>query len=150
MDIVLLTHMYSGTSAERRSEGYQRVQEPSRGMKKNVLIVDDEPEICLLLQAILAKQGIAAISANSLAQARQNLQQGNYDGVFLDVNLPDGKGYELIPELKVGYPKIRVIVISAMDQERTNAMQAGTHLFLPKPLDLRTILASLKEVGLMN
>ncbi len=142
--------MHTGTNAEQRVERHQRIQGSDRGMKMNMLIVDDEPEICLLLQAILAKQGIAAISANSLAQARQNLEQGRFDGVFLDANLPDGKGYELIPELKAGQPQIRVIVISAMDQERTNAMQAGTHLFLPKPLDLRTILASLKEVGLMN
>lgn len=142
--------MYRGMNADRRVEQYQRIQEPGRGMKMNMLIVDDEPEICLLLEAILAKQGITAVSANSLAQARQSLQHGRFDGVFLDVNLPDGKGYDLIPELKAGLPKVRVIVISAMDQERTNAMHAGTHLFLPKPLDLRTVLSSLKQVGLTN
>ena len=116
----------------------------------NVLLIDDEPEICLLLQAILARQGITSTSANSLAEARENLKLGTFDGVFLDVNLPDGKGYDLIPELKATYPDIRVIAISAMDQERSSAMKAGTHLFLPKPLNLRTILDSLKEVGLVN
>lgn len=116
----------------------------------NILLIDDEPEICLLLRAILARQGHASTSVHSLADARRSLEHGRYDGVFLDVNLPDGKGYELIPELKARYPHIRVIVISAMDQERPGAMNAGADLFLPKPMDLRTILESLKEVGLVN
>lgn len=115
-----------------------------------MLLVDDEPEICLLLQAILVRQGMASTGVNSLAEARKSLASGDYDGVFLDVNLPDGKGYDLIPELKASRPHTRVIVISAMDQERASAMSAGADLFLPKPLDLRAILGSLREVGLVN
>ena len=115
-----------------------------------MLLVDDEQEICLLLQAILAQQGISSTGAHSLGEARMSLKLGAFDGVFLDVNLPDGKGYELIPELKATYPHIRVIVISAMDQERTSAMNAGADLFIPKPLDRRTILGSLKEIGFSN
>ncbi len=115
-----------------------------------MLLIDDEPEICLLLQAILRRQGVTANGAHSLGQARESLKLGNYDGVFLDVNLPDGKGYDLIPELKRKHPNIRVIVISAMDQERASAMSAGADLFLAKPLHLHTILGSLKEVGLVH
>lgn len=115
-----------------------------------MLLVDDEQEICLLLKAILLRQGLVSMGVHSLAEARQSLKLGDYDGVFLDVNLPDGKGYELIPELKASSPNTRVIVISAMDQERASAMSAGADLFLPKPLDLRTILGGLREVGLVH
>ena len=115
-----------------------------------IRLVDDEPEICLLLKAILLRQGVVSMGVHSLAEARKSLQLGDYDGVFLDVNLPDGRGYELIPELKANRPDTRVIVISAMDQERASAMNAGADLFLPKPLDLRTILGSLREMGLVN
>ncbi len=123
---------------------------PGRIMNPKILLIDDESEICLLLQAILARQGFHSTSAHSLKEARQSLKSARFDGVFLDVNLPDGRGYELIPELKMMYPSIRVIVISAMDQERHGAMNAGADLFIPKPLDLRTILGSLKDVGLLN
>lgn len=119
-------------------------------MDMRMLLVDDEHETCLLLQAILARQGVASTGAHSLGEARRSLKLGAFDGVFLDVNLPDGKGYELIPELKATYPHIRVIVISAMDQERSSAMNAGADLFIPKPLTRHTILGSLKEVGLVN
>jgi two-component system OmpR family response regulator len=142
--------MNGGIHAGQGFVRQKRSSEPSLPKNMRMLLVDDEPEICLLLQAILVRQGMTSTGAHSLAEARQSLKLGNYDGVFLDVNLPDGKGYELIPELKANYPHTRVIVISAMDQERTSAMNAGADLFLPKPLHLRTILGSLKEVGLVN
>lgn len=115
-----------------------------------MLLIDDESEICLLLRAILERHGVDSTGAHSLAEARRSLKLDHYDGVFLDVNLPDGKGYELIPEIKAAWPHIRVIVISAMDQEKPRAIMAGADLFLPKPFDLRLILQSLKDVGLLN
>ncbi len=130
-------------------EHQQQDNEPSGSRRTNMLLVDDESEICLLLEVILARHGISSSSANTLAEAKKNLANSEYDGVFLDVNLPDGKGHELIPLLKSAYPDIRVIVISAMDQERVLAMAAGADLFLPKPFDRHTILESLKHVGLV-
>lgn len=115
-----------------------------------ILLVDDEPEICLLLKAILLRHGMTSTGVYSLAEARQTLELGDYDGVFLDVNLPDGKGYELIPELKAKFPSARVIVISAMDQERTSSLNAGADLFLSKPFDRHTVLGSLQQVGLVH
>jgi len=115
-----------------------------------MLLVDDEPEILLLMRAILARQGIDSTGAGSLGEARRNLAMNNYDGVILDVNLPDGKGYDLIPEIKRTWPHVRVIVISAMDQERAGSMKAGADAFLSKPMDRPTILQSLKDVGLSN
>jgi DNA-binding response OmpR family regulator len=116
----------------------------------NMLIVDDESEICLLIQAILTRNGVTSARAHSLAEARSSLRSNLFDGVFLDVNLPDGRGYDLIPDLRQHHPGIRVIAISAMDDERAKALDAGADLFLPKPLDLRTILGSLSEAGLLS
>ena len=141
--------MHNGLFTDQTVKRQQQLI-PSRIMNAKILLIDDEPEICQLLQAILARQGFVSSSAHSLMEARERLRSGWFDGVFLDVNLPDGRGYELIPELKTIYPHVRVIVISAMDQERNSAMNAGADLFLPKPLDLRTILGSLKDLGLSN
>jgi two-component system OmpR family response regulator len=115
----------------------------------NMLIVDDESEICLLLQAILMRKGVTSVSAHTLAEARTRLRSNRFDGVFLDVNLPDGRGYDLIPDLRRHHPAIRVIAISAMDDERARALDAGADLFLSKPLDLRTILGSLSATGIL-
>ena len=89
--------------------------------------------------------------AHSLAEGREKLQSsGPFTGVFLDVNLPDGKGYELIPSIRERSPEARVIVISAMDQERVHAIKAGADLFLAKPLDRNSILEGLRKVHLLD
>jgi two-component system, OmpR family, response regulator len=131
-------------------ERQQRVQRSGVPSQMNILVIDDEPEICLLLRAILAGQGSTSASANSLAEAREILLKESFNVVFVDVNLPDGKGYELIPEIKRLGPDVRVIVISAMDQERKGSMDAGADAFLSKPLYRHTILQSLKDLGISS
>ncbi|MDQ3099977.1 MAG: response regulator, partial [Bacteroidota bacterium] len=85
-----------------------------------ILLVDDEQEICLLLNALLMRYGANTVMAHSLEDAGTKLtERGPFDGVFLDVNLPDGKGYELIPAIRNNSDGVPVIVISAMDQERS-------------------------------
>lgn len=123
---------------------------PSETDTMKLLLVDDEQEICLLLNALLKRYGAETVIAHSLAEARGMFREGPFDGVFLDVNLPDGKGYELIPDIRTGSPVTRVIVISAMDQEKTHALDAGADLFLSKPLDRRTILTGLRSMQLLN
>jgi two-component system, OmpR family, response regulator len=115
-----------------------------------LLLVDDEQEICLLLKAIFSRYGARTTMAHSLAEAEEKLQEGPYDGIFLDVNLPDGKGYELIPAIKERSDQTRVIVISAMDQERQHAMEAGADLFIPKPLDRNAILQGMRKMELLD
>jgi two-component system OmpR family response regulator len=115
-----------------------------------LLLVDDEQEICVLLNAMLARFGARSVMAHSVAEARGSFEEGPFDGVFLDVNLPDGKGYELIPAIRATSPGSRVIVISAMDQEREHAMAAGADLFLSKPLDRRTILEGMERIHLIG
>jgi DNA-binding response OmpR family regulator len=115
-----------------------------------LLIVDDEQEICLLLKALFHRFGARTVMAHTLGQARELLNNGPFDGIFLDVNLPDGKGYELIPALRVNSPDARVIVISAMDQEREHALAAGADLFIPKPLDRTSVLNGMRKLELLD
>lgn len=115
-----------------------------------LLLVDDEQEICLLLNAMFIRYGARTTMAHSLAEAYEKLKERSYDGIFLDVNLPDGKGYELLPAIRDRSPNARVIVISAMDQEREHALAAGADLFIPKPLDRNAILQGMRKVELLD
>ncbi len=115
-----------------------------------LLIVDDEQEICLLLKALFQRFGARSTMAHDLQQARAAMNNGPFDGIFLDVNLPDGKGYELIPSLRVHSPDARIIVISAMDQEREHALAAGADLFISKPLDRSSILNGMRKLELLD
>jgi two-component system OmpR family response regulator len=114
---------------------------------KNALLVDDETEICLLLSNMLRRVGADCVFAHSVEEGRQALSDTHFDLVFLDVHLPDGLGYELVPEIKAAYPTTRSIAISAMESEASNALGAGADLFIPKPFNRAIILSSIRDLG---
>lgn len=119
----------------------------SEKVMKNALLVDDEQEICELLSAMLRRVGTRCHFAHSLAEGRAALAMAEYDAVFVDVNLPDGLGYELIPEVKAISPDARCIAISAIDSERGRAVAAGADVFIPKPFNRETIFSSIRDLG---
>lgn len=119
----------------------------SKEKMKNALLVDDEPEICLLLGNMLRRAGVQCVLAHSVEEGRQALAKVQFDMVFLDVNLPDGLGYELVPDIKSSNPEARSIAISAMDNEGLNALDAGADVFIAKPFDRAIILSSIRDLG---
>ncbi len=115
---------------------------------KYALLVDDEPEICELLCVMLRRNGTQCHVAYSLAEGRAALGSADFDAVFVDVNLPDGLGYELIPDVKALLPGARCIAISALDGERGRAVAAGADVFIQKPFDRDAIFSSIRDLGL--
>lgn len=114
----------------------------------HALLIDDEPEVCLLLSHILRRSGTQCGFAHSLAQGRLALGMARYDLVILDVHLPDGLGYELVPFIRSIHPWTRTIAISALDSEGPRALHAGADVFIHKPFDRATLLSSLHDLGL--
>jgi len=114
---------------------------------KKALLVDDEPEICLLLSNMLRRTGTQCVFAHSMEQGRLALSRNQFDLVFLDVNLPDGLGYELVPEIKAAHPETQAIAISAMETEGQRALDAGADLFIAKPFDRAMVLNAMRHLG---
>lgn len=123
---------------------------PDWAQMMEVLLIDDEPEICFLLRKLLRRQGMDCAEAHSMAEGRERLMGGSFKAIFLDVHLPDGLGYELIPEIKALQPGVRVIAISAVDNEQKNANERGADLFIAKPFDKGSILGGLRSLGLAD
>ena len=114
-----------------------------------LLLVDDEIDICLLLTGVLQKLGFQTAYAHSLKEAKEKLLVGNdYAAIFLDLNLPDGVGYKLIPEIKKVNRKAKVIVLSAYDSERTKIDQKGADFFIAKPFNRKIILDALQQLNI--
>ena len=114
----------------------------------NVLIVDDEPDICFLFDRILHKRNLRTGYANNLEEAARALYADRPSLVFLDNNLPDGQGIDFIPYLKLHYPDTRVIMVTANDSasEKIKAFQKGADGFLSKPLSLDLINRTLDTI----
>jgi len=114
----------------------------------NVLIVDDEPDICFLFDKILHKRKLRTGYAYNLADAARAMYSDRPSLVFLDNNLPDGQGIDFIPYLKLHYPDTRVIMVTANDSpsDKSIAFQKGADGFLSKPLSLDLINRTLDTI----
>lgn len=104
---------------------------------KKALIIDDEQDICLLLAAILRKNDFLTDFANTLGEASGKLSAFGPEVIFLDLNLPDGNGFNLIPEIRKKLPEAKIVVCSAYDgpKEQNRARREGAHAFVGKPLE---------------
>lgn len=114
---------------------------------RNVLLIEDEGEMCLLLNLILDKEGLVIEHVKSLAAAGAYLERRLPALILLDNRLPDGFGLDYLGELKSKYPWIKVIVISGFDSAAEDlAMEMGADAFLSKPFTKAKLLASVNTL----
>ena len=101
-----------------------------------VLFVDDEEDLCTLMQMMLSRMGIETHVAYRLSQARKMLSEHHYDVCFTDLNLPDGNGLELVEEISQQYPQLPVAVLTAYGNMdiAIAALKAGAFDFVSKPI----------------
>ncbi|MFY8037156.1 MAG: response regulator [Cyclobacteriaceae bacterium] len=114
-----------------------------------VLVVDDEPDICQMLCKHLNKLDYEAQCASSVKEAIKKLQANAYDLLFIDIDLTDGSGFDVISYLNTIETDIKIIVISAYHQEVTMAMELGAHYFIPKPFSIKAIHTALSTLNLL-
>jgi DNA-binding response OmpR family regulator len=115
-----------------------------------VLVVDDEVDICTLLKRHLEKGGQEVSYCLTIKDALKDLSTNSYDMIFVDLNLTDGSGYDLISSLTDTNRNAAIIVISAYDSEKQKAMQAGASLFVPKPFTNKSISDALQRLQSPN
>ncbi len=106
--------------------------------KHLALIVDDEPDICELLELTLNRMDIDTLSAGDLKTAYRLLNEHKISICLTDMRLPDGNGIELVKKVQNQYKHIPVAMISAHGNMDTaiEALKAGAFDFVSKPLEL--------------
>lgn len=120
-------------------------------MKNNtlsVLIIDDE-DIKKNLVLCIEKSGHLADIAESCEEALIKLTQRHYDLVFIDVNLPDGGGIELMGKAKALYPELRIVAMTG-GVERSDEVRIRKHrviYLLIKPFTGKEIQEILDHVA---
>ena len=101
---------------------------------RKVLIIEDEGDMCLLLNIMLNGKEMELEHVKSLQTAEEYLQKEQPAVVILDNKLPDGFGIDFISFIKKNYPSIRIIMISGYDGSAKDvALENGADLFLEKP-----------------
>jgi two-component system OmpR family response regulator len=113
-----------------------------------VLIVEDEIDICFLLTGILRKKNLQTTFVNSIHEAQDLLAIQHPSILFLDNNLPDGYGVDFIYQIKNSHPLIWIIMITADDTiaNKNKALKAGADFFIGKPFTIDTINKTIDTV----
>jgi two-component system OmpR family response regulator len=116
---------------------------------KKVLIVEDEGDMCLLLNILLNGKEMELDHVKNLTAAGEYLQNEQPSVIILDNKLPDGFGVDYISEIKKNYPNIRIIMISGFDASAKDvALENGADIFLVKPFTRDQLYQAIK--GLLN
>lgn len=111
---------------------------------KKILIVDDEADICELIEITLMRMGISSQSALNLTDAKILLESEHFDLCLTDMHLPDGNGISLVEHVQENFKDMPIAVITAHGnmESAVLALKAGAFDFVSKPVDIQ-ILRSL-------
>ncbi|MEJ2697441.1 MAG: response regulator [Candidatus Sulfobium sp.] len=110
-------------------------------MNRSVLIVDDDKLTCWGLEKIMSTHNLLITSVNNGRDAISEVVSRPFNSVFLDINLPDINGFDVLKEIRKLSPATKVIVISADDtvSNRQRAMDEGSFHFMGKPFSVPEI-----------
>ena len=111
-----------------------------------ILIVDDDDSVREMLRRVLSGEGYRILTAATGAQAREIAALVELDLVLLDLNLPDGSGWDTFEVLSRARPLLPVIVVTARSSQLVMAEGAGVGALLEKPLDFPTLLQTVADL----
>lgn len=109
---------------------------------KNILIIEDDSSLAAGLCRALSHDKCLTTGCYCLKEARELLQKNSYSLVVLDVNLPDGNGFDFLRELKQNY-SVPVILLTANDLETdiVAGLELGADDYITKPFSLAVLRA---------
>jgi two-component system OmpR family response regulator len=113
----------------------------------HILVVDDQREICDLVQEYLVSEGYRVSTAHDGAEMRRVMTQGPVDLIILDLMLPGEDGLTLARSLREE-SNVGIIILTGRGEivDRIIGLEMGADDYLPKPFHLRELLARVKSV----
>ena len=118
---------------------------------KKILLVEDDALFNKTLTYNLISEGYDTVSVRNAGMADEALARAEYDLVLLDVNLPDGNGYDLCRIIKPEHPDTLVIFLTANDQEsdQIRGYEVGAVDYITKPFSIGALLRKIRAMFAM-
>ena len=114
----------------------------------NILIVDDETDICNMVRAFLTDEGYQCHCSCSAEEAWAIIRSRDVHCILLDVNLPGESGIEMLEPLRCEHPNIPVVMMTGRKDPDTawEAVAGGANGYLTKPFTKRELLITVSHV----
>jgi CheY-like chemotaxis protein len=110
-----------------------------------ILLVDDEPDICKLVKALVEPLGVEVRTCSDSREAVLVVETEKFDGIMLDVGMPNLNGFQLTRKIRATPPnqQVPIIMITGSDDVDTmrRAFEAGATFFIGKPISREKVYA---------
>jgi len=105
-------------------------------MPKRILVIDDDLDMCLLLEKFFTRKGYQVESAHSGAKGIAKFKEGKFDIVLCDFRLGDKDGKDVLVEIKAHAPETIVLIITGYSDIKTavDVVKLGAYDYITKPL----------------
>jgi DNA-binding response OmpR family regulator len=120
---------------------------PDQTSQGKVLIVDDDAALRETIADFLAGEGYLTVEAGNVADAKTQFERTSPDLILLDINMPGGDGLTLAGQLRAQI-STPIIILSGKGSmvDRVVGLEVGADDYLPKPFELRELLARIRAV----
>ena len=116
-------------------------------MADKVLIVDDDPSICKLLEKVMHSNDLETDTAGSGTKALERLKHHTYDVILMDIMLGDMEGFEVIQHLREDGIQTPVMIVSGRNEDYDSiyGLSIGADDYITKPFSMRELMARVKS-----
>ncbi|MCA9343133.1 response regulator transcription factor [Candidatus Nomurabacteria bacterium] len=113
-----------------------------------ILIIEDDQTLAKNLKEVLIKDAFAVDVTHSKEDGLVEIEVNEYDCIVLDINLPDGNGFDLLSTLRKKEDQTPVIIITARGEieDRIKGLNLGADDYVPKPIDSNELIARIRAV----
>lgn len=113
-----------------------------------LLIVEDDQTLAKNLKQVLIKDGFAVDAVYSKEDGLVEIEVNEYDCIVLDINLPDGSGFDLLSELRQKENQTPIIIVTARGdvEDKIKGLNLGADDYVPKPINSNELIARIRAV----
>lgn len=119
-------------------------------MANTILIADDEPNILISLEFLLAREGYTVLLAKDGVEALSVARARRPDLAILDVMMPGRNGFEVCQDLREdpSFATLRIMMLTAKgrDAEVSKGLALGADVYMTKPFSTRELVAKVKQM----
>jgi DNA-binding NtrC family response regulator len=114
---------------------------------KNILLVDDEPEILAIFRIFLESAGYYVETAATAKEALEKIGVKKFHLAVIDINLPDARGTELLEKINGIQPEMIKIIVTGddIDEKSSKSLSKEVDAYIIKPVKKKILISIIEQ-----